>query len=58
MWPGTIAPHVGHMPEKVLKLVGMRINRTVAYFSCAYLGEILVPIEIDGLKLQLERFGE
>ena len=33
MWPGTIAPHVGHMPEKVSKLVGMRINRTVAYFT-------------------------
>ena len=39
MGPGTIALHVGHMPEKVSKLVGMRINRTVAYFLCAYLGE-------------------
>jgi hypothetical protein len=39
MRPGTIALHVGHMREKVSKLVGMRINRTVAYFLCAYLDE-------------------
>ena len=66
MRPGTIALHVGHMPEKVSKLVGMRINQTVAYFPCAYLGEIpcaylgevLVSTETDRLKLQLERFGE
>ena len=58
MRPGTIALHVGHMPEKASKLFTLWICRTVAYFFGAHLGKVFVSIKTDGPKLQLERFGE